>query len=157
MTRNVKVIEPMRLTVMSDYALRVLMYVGTAPDRLVTVEEIARAYGISDNHLTKVVQELVRGGFVETLRGRAGGVRLAKPAADISVADVVRAVEEDFGLVECFRAGDMCRITPVCRLRGALGDALQAFFDVLDRWTLADLIVRPKALLASLQATQART
>ncbi len=139
----------MRLTVMSDYALRVLMYVGTVPDRLVTVDEIAHAYDISSNHLMKVVQELARGGFLETTRGRGGGMRLAKPAADISVAGVLRAMEEDFGLVECFRTDNECRITRVCRLRGALNEALQAFFVSLDRCTLADLVARPKVLTAN--------
>lgn len=139
----------MRLTVMTDYALRVLMYAAAVPERLVTVDEIARAYAISGNHLTKVVQELARHGFIETTRGRGGGMRLAKPAAGITIADVVRAMEEDFGLVECFRTDDMCCLTPVCRLRGALNDALGDFLASLERRTLADLVARPKTLLAS--------
>lgn len=143
----------MRLTVMTDYALRVLMYAATAPERIVTIDEIAAAYAISSNHLTKVVQELARQGFVETLRGRGGGLRLAKPAANISVGDVVRAMEEDFGLVECFRDGDTCCITPVCRLRDLLRDALQGFLASLDRKSLADLIARPAGLLASFRTS----
>jgi Rrf2 family nitric oxide-sensitive transcriptional repressor len=138
----------MRLTVMTDYALRVLMFAATAPERLVTVDEIAAAYSISGNHLTKVVQELARHGFVETVRGRGGGLRLAIPAANISVGDVVRAMEEDLGLVECFRAGDTCCLTPVCRLRGLLSDALQGFLASLDRKSLSDLVARPKTLVA---------
>lgn len=140
----------MRLTVLSDYSLRVLMYVGTSPERLVTIDEIAHAYGISDNHLMKVVQMLARNGFIETVRGRGGGMRLAKPPGEISIADVLRVTEEDFSLVECFRTANTCRIAPVCRLRGFLDEALTAFFDVLDRRTLADLIARPKPLVAKL-------
>jgi Rrf2 family nitric oxide-sensitive transcriptional repressor len=139
----------MRLTVMTDYALRVLMYAAATPDRLVTIDEITRAYGVSRNHLTKVVQELARHGFIETTRGRGGGIRLGKPAANISIGDVVRAMEDGFGLVECFRAGDACRITPVCRLRGVLDEALHAFLEALDRRSLADLVARPKALFAA--------
>jgi len=138
----------MRLTVMTDYALRVLMYAATAPDRLVTVDEIAAAYAISSNHLTKVVQELARHGFIETTRGRGGGLRLAKAAASISVGNVVRAMEEDFGLVECFRTGDTCCLTPVCRLRGVFHEALQDFLRALERRSLAELVARPKTLLA---------
>ena len=126
------------------------MYVGTAPDRLVTIDEIAHAYVISDNHLMKVVQALARSGFIETVRGRGGGLRLARPAREISLADVVRITEEDFGLVECFRADNACRVTPVCRLRGFLEEALTALFDVLGRRTSADLIAKPKRLVAEL-------
>ncbi len=143
----------MRLTVMTDYALRVLMYVATAPGRLVTIDEIARAYAISGNHLTKVVQELARHGFVETVRGRGGGLRLAQSVDTITIGSVVRAMEEDFGLVECFHTGDTCCLTPVCRLRRALDDALRDFLAALDRRSLADLVVRPKALLASFHET----
>lgn len=141
----------MRLTTLSDYALRVLMYLGTAPDRLATIGEIAEAYAISDNHLMKVVQLLARGGFVETVRGRGGGLRLAKPAASIRLGDVVRLTEEDFSVVECFQSGNTCRITHACRLRGVLDDAVQAFFAVLDHRTLADLLVSPRPLVAALR------
>ncbi len=140
----------MRLTTLSDYSLRVLMYLGATPDRLATIEEIARAYGISENHLMKVVHGLARAGFVETLRGRGGGMRLAVPAETITVGAVLRAVEEDFALVECFGTGDTCRITNVCRLKRVLGQALDAYFKVLDEWTLAELVAKPKVLLNEL-------
>ena len=140
----------MRLTYLTDYSLRVLMYVSAVPQRLVTIQEIAQGYGISENHLMKVVHGLAQHGFIETVRGRGGGLRLARPASDITVGAVVRAVEDDFALVECFRTDNTCRITPVCRLRGALQDALSAYFDVLDKRTLAELVAKPKALLKEL-------
>ena len=109
----------MRLTVLTDYSLRVLMYVGALPRRLVTIQEIVQGYGISENHLMKVVHGLAQHGFIETVRGRGGGFRLARPATEITVGAVIRAVEDDFALVECFWTDNTCRITPVCRL-GAL-------------------------------------
>ena len=140
----------MRLTYLTDYSLRVLRYVSAVPQRLVTIQEIAQGYGISENHLMKVVHGLAQHGFIETVRGRGGGLRLARPASDITVGAVVRAVEDDFALVECFRTDNTCRITPVCRLRGALQDALSAYFEVLDNRTLAELVAKPKALLKEL-------
>ena len=146
----------MRLTVSTDYSLRVLMYLATDPERLATIEKIADAYGISENHLMKVVHRLGQHGFVETVRGRGGGLRLAQDAQDIRVGDVLRAVEEDFGLVECFGAHDMCKITGVCRLQRVLEKALDAYFRVLDDCTLADLVVRPKPLMQALSIGGAR-
>jgi Rrf2 family nitric oxide-sensitive transcriptional repressor len=137
----------MRLTQLSDYSLRVLMYLGARPNRLATIQEIASAYGISDNHLMKVVHRLAQHGFVETVRGRGGGLRLKGQAGDIRLGAVVRAVEEDFRLVECFGSDDTCRITNVCRLRRVLHGALNAFMAYLDEWTLADLVQKPKALV----------
>lgn len=129
----------MRLTRYTDYALRTLIYVGLNEPRQSSIAEIARAYGISENHLTKVVHQLGRLGFVRTTRGRGGGLRLARPAAEIGVGAVVRLTEEDLALVECFGSGN-CVITAPCRLRGVLGEALAAFLAVLDRYTLADLL-----------------
>jgi Rrf2 family nitric oxide-sensitive transcriptional repressor len=140
----------MRLTYLTDYSLRVLMYVSAVPQRLVTIQEIAQGYGISENHLMKVVHGLAQHGFIETVRGRGGGIRLARPASDITVGAVVRAVEDDFALVECFRTDNTCRITPVCRLRGTLQQALGAYFEVLDNRTLAELVGKPKAFLNEL-------
>lgn len=137
----------MRLTQLSDYSLRVLMYLGARPDHLATIQEIADAYGISQNHLMKVVHRLAQHGFVETVRGRGGGLRLKGAAGDIRLGDVVRAVEEDFRIVECFGSGDTCRITDVCRLKRILNLALKAFLTTLDEWTLADLVQKPKALV----------
>lgn len=140
----------MRLTYLADFSLRVLMYAGSMPRRLVTIQEIAEAYGISENHLMKVVHGLAQQGFIETVRGRGGGIRLSRPATEITVGSVIRAVEDDFALVECFRTDNTCRITPVCRLRGALQEALGAYFEVLDNWTLAELVAKPRALLNEL-------
>lgn len=140
----------MRLTQLSDYSLRVLMYLGARPERLATIQEIARAYGISENHLMKVVHRLAQHGFVETVRGRGGGLRLKGEAEGIRLGAVVRAVEEDFRLVECFGSGDTCRITDVCRLKRILHQALGAFLESLDAWTLADLVRRPKTLMDAL-------
>jgi Rrf2 family nitric oxide-sensitive transcriptional repressor len=140
----------MRLTYLTDYSLRVLMYVGAVPDRLVTIQEIAQGYGISENHLMKVVHGLAQHGFIETVRGRGGGFRLARSASDITVGAVIRAVEEDFALVECFRTDNTCRITEVCRLKRALQKALGAYFEVLENCTLADLVGKPKSILNEL-------
>ncbi len=140
----------MRMTVLSDYSLRVLMYLAARPERLVTIQEIASAYRISENHLMKVVHGLSKRGFVETVRGRGGGMRLGRPAQDISIGAVLRVCEDDFDLVECFGENDTCRITQVCRLKRVLHKALQAYLAELDRWTLADVVTRPKLLLDAL-------
>ena len=133
----------MRLTTFSDYAFRVLIYLGSAPQGLATIADIAGAYGISENHLMKVVHQLGRLGYVETVRGRGGGLRLARPAAQINVGEVLRATEDGFDVVECMgEGGSDCRIQRACALKGALGKATQAFLSVLDAYTLADL-VRP--------------
>jgi Rrf2 family nitric oxide-sensitive transcriptional repressor len=135
----------MRLTVMSDYSLRVLRYLAVEPGRRATIQEIATAYQISENHLMKVVHNLAQLGFVATVRGR-GGLTLGKPAAQITIGAVLRATEDDFALVECFGSADTCRITSACRLKRVLQQALRAYFDVLDQSTLADLVAKPKAL-----------
>jgi Rrf2 family nitric oxide-sensitive transcriptional repressor len=134
----------MRLTNFSDYALRVLMYAATQNDRLITIEETAQVYGISRAHLMKVVNQLTRAGYLKAVRGRSGGLVLAKRPNKIRLGDVMRATEPDFAIVECFSDADSCRISPACRLRGVLHDALGAFLKTLDRYTLADLILRPQ-------------
>ncbi|HEX2892284.1 Rrf2 family transcriptional regulator [Vineibacter terrae] len=137
----------MRLTLHTDYALRLLMMLAMEPDDLHTVEEVARRYDISRNHLTKVTQTLVQAGFVDSQRGRGGGLRLARQAEAINLGAVVRATEDSFDLVECFDAArNMCVITSACGLRGPLDEALRAFLAVLDRYSLADLISHPRAL-----------
>lgn len=130
----------MHLTLHSDYALRVLMYLGLRGREIASIQEIAAAYGISANHLTKVVQRLGRAGFVETMRGRGGGLRLAKPPEEIRIGAVFRCTEEDLTLVHCFSDPRNCAIGGVCGLQALLMQALGAFIAVLDGATLADLI-----------------
>jgi Rrf2 family nitric oxide-sensitive transcriptional repressor len=134
----------MRLTNFSDYALRVLMYAATRSDRLITIEETAGIYGISRSHLMKVANLLTQAGFLTATRGRSGGLALAKRPDKIRLGDVVRATEPDFAMVECFGADNHCLITPRCRLKGVLKEALLAFVGTLDRYTLADLVLNPK-------------
>ena len=143
----------MRLTTFSDYSLRVLIYLGSAPERLATIEQVAAAYGISGNHLMKVVHYLAQRGYIETVRGKGGGMRLARAPEAINVGEVIRATEDSLALVECFEPGETdCRIARVCVLKQALREALKAFLAVLDRYTLADLIApaRPLARLLAL-------
>ncbi len=129
----------MRLTRYTDYALRTLMYLALHEPNQSSIAGIARAYGISESHLTKVVHQLGQLGLVHTMRGRGGGLRLARPPSEIVIGAVVRQTEEDLALVECFANG-ACAITPACRLRQVLGNALAAFLDVLDGYTVADLL-----------------
>ncbi len=129
----------MRLTTLSDFSLRMLMYLACQPDRLCTISEIAAAYGISEAHLMKVTHQLGLQGFVETVRGKGGGLRLARPPADIGLGDVVRDTEPDFRLAECFADDSQCVLTGACRLQVALHGALGAFMNHLDGFTLADI------------------
>ena len=141
----------MRLTQWTDYTLRVLMYCAASQGRVqpVTITEVAESYGISRSHLTKIVQELSAQGLLETMRGRGGGMRLMKPAADINIGAVVRATETDFHLVECFDPEhNQCRLNSHCYLKGVFWQAMQAFFAVLDKVTLADLLTQPHSLVA---------
>ena len=125
----------MKLTRYSDYALRVLMHLAVQPDRLTSISTMARAYGISQNHLVKVVQDLRCAGYLDAVRGRAGGIRLARPPEQINVGEVLRHTEDGFDLVDCAH----CLIAPACALTAALHRALAAFMAVLDGYTLADL------------------
>jgi Rrf2 family nitric oxide-sensitive transcriptional repressor len=136
--------DQMRLTNFSDFALRVLMYAAAQEDRLITIEETAEVYGISRAHLMKVANQLTRAGYLKAVRGRSGGLALAKRPERINLGDVLRITEPDFALVECFTKDNRCVITPRCRLRGVLHEALAAFTGTLDRFTLADLILGPK-------------
>ena len=141
----------MRLTQFSNFAVRILMYAGLKKRSLSALPEIARAYGISHDHLKKASAELCRLGHLEAVRGREGGVRLAKPAEAISLGDVVRQTEGNVALVECFNpATNTCPLHAECRFRVALTEALEAFFAVLDRHTIADLIEDREILAAHL-------
>lgn len=136
----------MKLTRFTDYSLRVLIYLGLKDDGRVTIKEISEAYSISRNHLMKVVSLLTRMGYVDARRGPGGGIALARSAADIVIADVVRDMEDDLNLVECFCAEGSCVIKPICELKAALSEALTAYLDTLEKYTLKDLL-RPKAQL----------
>ena len=135
----------MRLTMHTDYALRLLMALALEPTRRQTIGDIAARYDISRNHLMKVAQTLVRGGFVDSQRGRGGGLALHRPAEDISIGAVVRITEDDFALVDCFLAGGKrrCVIASGCGLPVPLRAALEAFFKVLDGYTLAQVLQSP--------------
>ena len=135
----------MHLTRYTDYSMRMLLCLGAQPDRVSSIAEIARAYGISQNHLMKVAHDLGKAGYVEALRGRLGGLRLARPADKINVGEVVRRTEQGFELADC----GSCVIAPACGLSGVLDEALAAFMAVFDRYTLADLL-RKRAKLVRL-------
>lgn len=146
----------MRVTAFTDYCLRALMYVGSRESGLSTIDEIARSYGISDNHLRKVVYQLGQLGYLKNTRGKGGGIRLAKAPEEINLGALVRQTEEGANLVQCFMAdGPGCRIQSACVLRGVLGEALGAFYAVLDGYTLADLLA-PRRRLAGLLGMPAR-
>ncbi len=144
----------MRLTRHTDNALRALIYLALAdPTTPARITDIARRMGMSEDHLAKVVARLATLGYVETTRGRVGGVRLSRDPAAIVVGDVVRATEDNLNLVECFDPlTNRCPIAPACALAPALDEALSAFFAVLDRYTLADLTAKPRALEQLLSA-----
>ena len=138
----------MRLTVFTDYALRVLLVLATRTDDLVTIADVSGAFAISDAHLMKVAHVLGKTGWVDTVRGRNGGMRLAVAPRTLKLGDVVRRLEADFALVECFGADNRCVLTDGCGLQQALALAMKAFFDELDRYTLADLVAASPALAA---------
>ncbi|MBU7574786.1 MAG: Rrf2 family transcriptional regulator [Hydrogenophaga sp.] len=130
----------MRLTTMTDYALRLLMYLAQQPDRLCTIAEAAQAHGVSEAHLMKVTHHLGLLGWIETVRGKGGGMRLARDPHEIGLGEVVRDMEPDFHLVECFSSGNTCVRTGDCALTGVLHSALQDFLARLDGVTLADIV-----------------
>lgn len=139
----------MYLTRQADYAMRLLIHLAVQPGETATIKEVADRYGISRNHLMKVANRAVQAGYVSGVRGRAGGLRLAKPAAQIGVGEVLRATEE-WNLVECFDVEtNRCPIASGCGLRAVLKEAIEAYFAVLDRYTLAD-VVRRRGLLVQL-------
>ena len=137
----------MKLTRFTDYSLRVLMHLGLQENGRITIREISESYGISRNHLMKVVSLLTRMGYLDARRGPGGGIALARPASDICLADVVMDMEDDLNMVECFCPEGECIIAPICELKCVLNMALSAYLDTLRNYTLADLIM-PKEKLS---------
>lgn len=133
----------MRLTLQTDFALRILITLAKTPERLRSVEEIATHFNLSHNHLMKTAQALAKHGFVKTVRGRSGGIKLDREACDICVGEVVRAIEPDLRMAECFQAnkdGTKCALLPSCKLKPVLGEALSEFMAVLDNKKLSEII-----------------
>ncbi|HJU17562.1 MAG TPA: Rrf2 family transcriptional regulator [Stellaceae bacterium] len=146
----------MRLTLHTDYALRVLMYVGVKGEDLSTIPEIVEHFDIAKGHAMKVVHQLGKQGYLETIRGKRGGIRLARKPAQINVGAVVRDMEEELGVLGCLQGGEgYCRIEGCCMLRSALRDATNAFLATLDGYTLADLVRPQRALARLLQLDEA--
>lgn len=143
----------MKLTTFSDYTLRVLMFLALNRERLATIPEIAAAYGISENHLMKVVHQLARAGVIESVRGKGGGIRLAREPGDIRLGQIVRASEGSAPIVECLAdEPGACRIAPACRLAAVLVRAFDALYATLDEYTLADLVRSPRGLQTLLRS-----
>ena len=143
----------MRLTLYTDYSLRVLLYLANNEDKLVTISELANFYKISRNHLVKVVHNLGLKGYILTTRGRNGGLKLAHPAKEILIGEVVRSTEPDFDLLECFNpATDKCVITRSCSLKGVIFNAQASFLGELDKYTLADIAKTSKKKMSSFKS-----
>lgn len=136
----------MRLTRQSNYAIRALVYCAVNDPGLSRVADIAKAYGISELFLFKLIKPLVEGGLIETVRGRHGGIKLGRPAEDISLLETIRLTEENFALAECFEEGADCPLIGECDLNSALREALGAFFSVLEGYSIADLAHKRRAL-----------
>lgn len=145
-----------KMTLYTDYALRVLIYLGTRGETLATIREVAEQYGISRNHLMKICQDLQQRGYIETTRGKHGGIRLARKPRDIVIGTVFREMEEDLEIVECFGGDGSCIIARACRLQDALREALGAFTKTLDGYTLADML-QPRAQLRALLGVPIRS
>ncbi|MDP8245704.1 MAG: Rrf2 family transcriptional regulator [Candidatus Hinthialibacter antarcticus] len=132
----------MNLTRFTDYSLRVLLYLALRPNQRISISEITEFYGVSKDHLVKVVNKLGALGYIQTTRGRNGGIELAKPLNQITVGEVARQMEPHFHLVECFEPQkNHCTVTSVCHLKFILAEALEAFLSVLDRYTMENLVV----------------
>ncbi|AOE49254.1 Rrf2 family transcriptional regulator [Kangiella sediminilitoris] len=130
----------MNITRYTDYSLRVLMFLALQEGRLTTIHEISDRYKISSNHLMKVVHNLNKKGYIETIRGKNGGIRMKLKASEINIGVLVREMEPDLALVECFSDKNQCIITPVCGLKGVLSEALNSFLTTLDKYTLEDVL-----------------
>ena len=133
-------LERMKLSAFTDYSLRLLMYLAAEPSRRATIAEVAQAFDIAENHLSKVAHALGRAGWLANVRGKGGGLRLARPPQQIAVGDVVRKMETDLALVECFHETSRCLLTSTCQLKGVLGAALEAFFASLDKVALSEVL-----------------
>ena len=144
----------MQLSLYADYSCRVLIYLAVMPEEKTSIREISEAYGISMNHLVKVVHNLGKLGYVLTTRGRGGGISLGRLPGEISIGKLVRETESGFCLVECFHATNSCPITPACGLKNILGQALQEFLKVLDTYTIADVAKNSSELRAIFQMRQ---
>ncbi|MGA8862951.1 MAG: Rrf2 family transcriptional regulator [Gallionella sp.] len=143
----------MRLTLYTDYSLRVLIYLAGREDESVTITELADFYKISRNHLVKVVHNLGLKGYIQTSRGRNGGIRLSRPAKEIRLGEVVRSTEPDLDLLECFNpATDKCVISRSCSLKGVLFNAQASFLQILDKYTLADIANVSNKVITSFKA-----
>ena len=137
----------MRLTRQSSYAIRTLIYCAVNAPGLSHIADIAKAHAISELFLFKLIKPLVEGGLLETVRGRKGGIRLGRPAAEITLLDTVKLTEDNFAMAECFEGSDItCPLVDSCDLNSALHEALQAFFDVLDSYSIADLADKRRSL-----------
>lgn len=136
----------MHLTIFTDYTMRVLIYLGLRRDGLVTISDIAKAYGISENHLMKVVHQLAQRGYIETVRGKGGGMRLAREPHEINLGQLIRQTEGDGSLLACLDGNGGCCIQNTCSLVGILREAQTALFAVLAKYTLADLLVNEQPL-----------
>lgn len=142
----------MKLTQHTDYALRMLIFLAVHRDRSVTVSDVATSYGLSRNHLLKVAQNLGKRGYINTARGRSGGISLALPPDEINIGEVVRAMEDGFTLVECLHPeGGACILSPACRLKGVVREAIDAFLGVFDAYSLDDLVGNTKLLIELLR------
>lgn len=142
----------MRIRLYTDYALRALVYLGTSGDERVTIREIATSYGISRHHLVKVCHDLQKRGYINSTRGKGGGIRLRRAATEIRLGQLFREMEQDLTFAECFGADNACLITRACRLKHVLDEALQGFLGVLDRYTLADICEQKERLQQLLTA-----
>ncbi len=134
----------MRLTAYTDYSFRVLIYLAVSTEERATIREIAQQYDISRNHLMKVVQELSQRDYVVALRGKNGGLKLKRPASEIRLGELVKAMENDMALAECLGDNNQCIVTPACKLKFMLAEALQAFLSTLDSYTLEDIVSGPE-------------
>ena len=130
----------MQLNKYTDYSLRTLIYLGTFQDKLFTTDELSIGFSISRNHLVKIVHRLSQLGYIETVPGRNGGIKLAQTPSQINIADVIIKMESGFKIAECFELENHCNITPICELKGILKEGLNSFIKSIEKYTLADVL-----------------